>query len=556
MKKTLAILFVIWLLFVLRGIFYSAVLPVWEGYDEPFHFAYLQQLDTTKKIPRPDAPISHELQQSLHLLPLPWILAQSQLPAPLFSHDQYWKLPPAERAQLQQTLETMPQSWAREEGHEKVANYEAKQMPLYYLLFTPLFHATAGLALPSQVFLVRVFGILLASSVIPLGYLVARSVLQDTRLAISIVVLIVALPEFLINLARVGNESLALVAFTLMFYAAVNIVERPGNLKHLYLLAVSLGIGLLTKGYFLTAIPVFFLIAFWNWWRCSPEKKRMLFHTILAIAIFLLISGPWYWRVHSQTGSWSGESYEIALRSMSKLQLLAQARHVNWISGAVSILLSHIWFGAWSFLKFGRPVYLLFGLIILAALVGMCRIVFAWWNSRPAPQLAPCDRDKCGVLLLFYLFFLAGLAYDTLIIYAASGVSASNGWYMYSLIVAEAILLYVGLAGAFPTRFRPLILPALITLFVLLDVAGLHLLLLPYYTGMISHVSPDRIARASIGQLFQTGVFEFALRLSANKSAFLQPHVLIGMWVLFLIATCSLIPIAFRLRTAHDRAAG
>src|SRR2546421_5485300 len=157
MKKTRTILVLIWLCFVLRGVFYSAVLPVWEGYDEPFHFACFQQLEIDRKIQRPGAPVSRELEQSLHLLPLPWILAQSQLPSPLFSHEQYWSLPPGKRLDLQQTFQSMPQNWAAETGPENIGNYEAKQMPLYYLLLFPVFHSTVAFSLPSQVFLLRVF---------------------------------------------------------------------------------------------------------------------------------------------------------------------------------------------------------------------------------------------------------------------------------------------------------------------------------------------------------------------------------------------------------------
>ncbi|HEX7960275.1 MAG TPA: hypothetical protein VF493_10180, partial [Terriglobales bacterium] len=107
MKNTRTVLLLIWLCFVFRGLFYCAVLPVWEGYDEPFHFAFFQQLESNRSIPRPDAPVSREIEQSLHLLPLPWLMAQSQLPPPLFSHEQYWKLAPSKRLDLQHTLQSM-----------------------------------------------------------------------------------------------------------------------------------------------------------------------------------------------------------------------------------------------------------------------------------------------------------------------------------------------------------------------------------------------------------------------------------------------------------------
>jgi 4-amino-4-deoxy-L-arabinose transferase-like glycosyltransferase len=536
MKNTRTVLLFIWMCFVFRGLFYCAVLPVWEGYDEPFHFAYFQQLETNRSIPRPDAPVSRQIEQSLHLLPLPWLMAQSHLPPPLFSHEQYWTLAPSKRLDLQHTLQSMPQDWAREAGTENIGNYESKQMPLYYLLLFPVLHWSASLAFPAQVFLLRFVSVLLASLVVPLGYQIARSTFRNNALALSMLALIATLPELLINLARVGNESLALVLFSLMLYAAVRTVESASTFKYFYLLAIALGLALLTKGYFLAAVPVFFLIALWRWWRWPAERPRLALNALLATIVLIAIAGPWYLRVHAQTGSWSGESYEITLRSVSKLQLLAQARHVNWVSAIVSILLSHVWFGAWSFLKFSRAIYLLFGLIILAALLGMTRTLLAWRKNRCLPQLETFDTSKLLVLLLFYLFFWLGLAYDTLIIYAASGVSASNGWYMYSLIVA-----------LLPSRFKHHILPILTALFAVLDVAGMNLLLLPYYTGITSHTSQDRVPLAGIGQLFHTGILEFARRVSANKPALLGPGVLIFLWILYLAATVLLVLLAFRL---------
>ena len=39
MRQVTAALVFLWLAFVVRGIWYSALMPAWEGYDEPFHFA-------------------------------------------------------------------------------------------------------------------------------------------------------------------------------------------------------------------------------------------------------------------------------------------------------------------------------------------------------------------------------------------------------------------------------------------------------------------------------------------------------------------------------------
>jgi hypothetical protein len=68
------LLALLWLAFLIRGFFYAAILPIWEGYDEPYHFAYIQCLIATHTTPTLTTPISRQVDASLHVLPLPWML--------------------------------------------------------------------------------------------------------------------------------------------------------------------------------------------------------------------------------------------------------------------------------------------------------------------------------------------------------------------------------------------------------------------------------------------------------------------------------------------------
>src|SRR3981081_307815 len=69
----------------------------------------------------------------------------------------------------------------------------------------------------------------------------------------------------------------------------------------------------------------------------------------------------------------------------------------------------------------------------------------------------------------------------------SEGVSASTGWYIYCLVIPELILAYCGLRAALPSGLHRWILPSLTAAFALLDLYGMHFLLLPYYSGIISH---------------------------------------------------------------------
>ena len=69
-----------------------------------------------------------------------------------------------------------------------------------------------------------------------------------------------------------------------------------------------------------------------------------------------------------------------------------------------------------------------------------------------------------GLLLLLYGFFWIGLLYAVLINFVHLGASATTGWYMYALVVPEALLVYYGLAALFTERWSRRLLPLLTAL--------------------------------------------------------------------------------------------
>ena len=82
---TRRILLVLWLCFLLRAVFYCALFPMWEGYDEYSHFAFVQHVATNASLPLAvQTRASREIEESLKLVPLPWLLRN--LPAQHLPH--------------------------------------------------------------------------------------------------------------------------------------------------------------------------------------------------------------------------------------------------------------------------------------------------------------------------------------------------------------------------------------------------------------------------------------------------------------------------------------
>ncbi|MBI3698721.1 MAG: hypothetical protein HY238_28260 [Acidobacteria bacterium] len=198
---------------------------------------------------------------------------------------------------------------------------------------------------------------------------------------------------------------------------------------------------------------------------------------------------------------------------------------VDWRNALDSAFLSHIWFGNWSFLQVRSWMYHFFGYVVLAAILGL--LVRA---ARREPSVFPLGA--------FYGCFLLGVAYHTLILYAVLHDSSAPGWYIYCLVVPEAILATLGLQAVAPERW---VLAVGTVCFVALDLYATHFVMIPYYAGLIAHKTNGAL-EAFRGQGLATAL----LRLQENKPAWIGAPFLVGTWLLFLAATVGLLAIQAR----------
>jgi hypothetical protein len=269
----------IWACFLFRAGFYAVVLPIWEGYDEPYHFASIQYFIATHAMPGLYTPISREVEASLHVVPLSPALGRQGIRKPFYTHDDFWRLSSERRELLEAKFREIPTSWALSitTFMRSMPNYEGQQPPLFYALFSLLMRALQGCSLTSRILILRFAAIGVASLVIPLGYAVTKRVTGRSETALAIVGLAAVMPEFCIDVARVGNECLGLVIYSALLYIAARTVEGPPQFSRLPVAGVVLGLGLLAKAYFLTALPALSVIALWCGWRWPGERKRLLY---------------------------------------------------------------------------------------------------------------------------------------------------------------------------------------------------------------------------------------------------------------------------------------
>lgn len=510
--------------FFLRAAFYAVSYPVWEGYDEWSHYAVVERMALRHEVlVQRDGPVSPRIADSLKLAPVPWQLKSAAPPA--VTEDAFWRLSQAEREARQRTFETLPAQVAIEDREESFRAYEALQPPLYYWLMAPLLALMHGASLGASIITLRLAGCALATLTIPLVYKLARTTFDSVPISLGCAAIAALMPEFSINVARVGNESLAIPLFTSLTWLAAEGYRSGFGVRRSAALGCVLGCGLLAKAYFLTMLPALTVIFFLACLRLKLRPRIAVRNAALAFLIAGGIGGWWYIRNVLTTGTVSGLIESVTLRSLSTTEFLARAMHANYASSIDAILLSHLWFGGWSGLTIRSWMYHLFYLLILVAAIGLIR----------------CRFRGFAVISTIYFAFWLGLLCNVALLFVSKGVSTCMGWYLYAAIGAEIVVCWGGLRQIVPRRFISWITTLGVSLFGLLDLYTIHVVSLPYYTGMIAHRVNGSLAALHGSDWARVGLATAVSRLEVFKGGWGSPPVLGIAWVLYLMGTLALI---------------
>ena len=517
MRRASTGLLLIWLAFVVRGGFYALSIPIWEGFDEYAHFAFVHHVSTFGTLPARSERISAEIDQSLSLAPLPWSL--KQWPAPSLTHDMFWQQPAEVRAQRVDDLRRLPSQLQRQRGNEDL--YEWKQPPLFYWIGAAVLKVAAA-GLPARVFTLRLVNVLIASLLVPITYLIARAAFGEPGLALGAAAILTALPGLFITITRVSNDALAIVLFSL---ATLWIVRGDtGERRPWIYLGVTLGAGFLTKAYFVASIPAVLLAALVALVRSGKGKRlQCLLSIAISLSLPLLIAGWWY--AGSLTAG-SGVWVDVAPTEGVPIRtLLPLARTVDWWRAASSAFDAHIWLGGWSFLGVPGWMYTAFRAVFLLSFAGA---ILGLIRSRPI------ERRHLMVFVSLYAGFWLALMYDAFISFVNSGTPATTGYYLHAAVAPEVLILAAGLYCLRPLRS---VLAGVVGLFVLLEMYATHFVLIPYYTGIIRHNADGGLPALHLSQALELGWGEILARLHLNRPEVLAYGMFLPIWIVFICST-------------------
>ncbi len=148
MKSTLPLVLA---LAVTTAILYSCSLPLWEGFDEPFHYGYIQSLSEWGSLPVQNrTTISSEVEKSLALTPQSRIIIDRNN---------------GKRDRHQRLKELNSSGGSSRKRPSTLVNYESQQAPLAYLIMAPFDLLCSIMTLSHRVLLLRLVGSVAATAI-------------------------------------------------------------------------------------------------------------------------------------------------------------------------------------------------------------------------------------------------------------------------------------------------------------------------------------------------------------------------------------------------------
>jgi hypothetical protein len=475
---------------VLNAALYSMLLPLWEGFDETFHFAYVQQLATGRGLPDArTATLSREVAISLQQAPASPSV-KVNMPE-LVSYSEFFAWPPDRRLQTQRSLRDIPLEYRRQSSES--FNYEGHQAPLAYVLLVVPESLLAAVPLPARVLSLRILAALSGSLLLYAGTrALCREMGMPEPYSNAALFCLFSSQMTWATLARVANDWLAVPLAVWALVVMVRFARDPST-RNAAVASLVISAGLLTKAYFLALIPMFLLIsALRGGWR------RLTVCSVILIAC----AGPWYLRNYYLYGSVSGTQESRA--GIGLAAVIGGAFDVRWMTVLKGSIAAALWTANNSFRTFSSHTLNLVILVSAAALL-------MWVFSRHA--LAEY------ITLAYSASFLLALAYVAVVahIYTHGGSSTPAPWYSQVLVSPFLSLAYLGMARH--GRFGRWLAAALTLLFGYVLAVTYFFKLIPLYGGY-----EDRTSLRNIYQLYRS---HFSMVASNLDSVALGPSALI-----------------------------
>lgn len=446
-----------------NAVLYASLLPLWEGFDEPFHFGYVETLAVERKLPvLGHAGLTKEIEESIRLAPASHVVRQN-IPY-VITFAEYHSLPEEARGERRRRLWSIPVEWRRQAGMSST-NYEAQQAPLAYAAQALLAGWWASEPLPVRVWRIRMVVAAAAAAALFFALRTLAGMLDLGLRSRRLMLLVVFCWQVLYAaIAHVANDWLAVALSAWFFVALLKFREHPTRRAAMALGAVVAG-GLLTKAYFL----VWTVLAAAAAGEMVIRKRARAPVLLWAILPILVSAAPWYARNLVIYGNLSG--MQQGAMGLTLADTFRAALSMSWADTLWKMAHAAVWSGNNSFNTFSASTAGALVMLLALALAGWA------WGARSNPGFSAEIWLASGCAL-----YGAAHLYAVCVFWAEKpGVVSTTPWYVPAAAAPLTALVALGVERS--GRLSPWLTAALAGLSAYMIAATYALKLIPQYAG-------------------------------------------------------------------------
>jgi len=477
-ERALAVLLVC---YVFKQLFAVAAFPAFSGHDEVAHVAYVRTLATEARL-----PVLPELAE--------WRAARQagdSVPGDFLPEDLY----PWCRYVLDWHCEPWHPRWGsdppyvvtyRQSFYPNGVVYTANHPPLYYALMSPVYLLSRGVSLEAQQALLRLAAIPFGVATVVLAYLLARALFpNDAFLAVTVPAFVAFQPQISYEAAMVNNDIVAIALFSLVLYLCVRGIRDRFPLRLSLGLGVAVGLGLLTKGTSLIAIPVVGLAVLLGvgWRDVVGLAKRALWIGLPTV----LLAAPWYAFLYRTYGNFDAFEQIDALQYGNRplgsfFELLADDEFIL-------MRFRETWgeYG-WRLITLDDRLLWAIGVASLLCVAGLALYAVVAGRDLPPAWNDATMRPRAWQVKSLVVLFAACVVGYLAVVQFGTRFALTQARYYFPVVIAAALLSMLGLRTLIPTAWRPLGRGVVVAALVALNVTLFVQYVLPFHASIVAEM--------------------------------------------------------------------
>ena len=474
------------LIMLVKGVLWSLAFPLWQGPDEDDHYAVIQFIAETGRLPdEGDEWLPDEVTLSRELADvgrLPYAPEQRQA----FSRT---PVGPGEPAFGELPPETRYTTGLQGVGKLMHAT------PLYYVVAAGVYRLFDGGDLLYRAQVQRLLAVLIGTPVVIVAYLIAGQLFpQNGAMRLTIPTLVAFHPQMSEIIAVVSVDGLLILCYSLLIYLCLLIFRQGFNWRYGVATGVVFAVGMLTKPTLSGIVPLIAALVAYDWWRSRGRRWPIFWSAALMGGIILLPLGWWMLRSRRLNDDWL--YFNPVLKGHRIIQNpfydYGVGQHFLDYYQSVWGGIFTTWWAHFGWLDTALPawVYTLLRLLTVLAMAGLVLLAVRHWRQMRGPAAWETWRAGRGVPPLLVWLFLAAVMllpvvllqfYDLTFWWEYGNGRGLQGRYWLGTVVPMLAFFAAGLLAWLPPRWHPAGHTLLRLGIILLNIVSLLGYIMPRY---------------------------------------------------------------------------